>query len=150
MARRRCTMWLNPAALRGTIVVAEICAASNCCRGAPHDYTSRGMFMRAALGDLQRRAGAGLGLPLPGMQAAQRQRLQLQCAIPRSRRDDRGTLEAIPPNRRRGQPLPLSLLSDCGTTVHYRMDTQPGLIAIPVGAFADLDFPQPFQSFYHD
>ena len=39
---------------------------------------------------------------------------------------------------------------DCGTTVHYRIDTQPGLIAIPVGAFADLDFPKPFQSFYHD
>ena len=39
---------------------------------------------------------------------------------------------------------------DCGTTVHYRIDTQPGLIAIPVGAFAELDFPQPFQSFYHE
>lgn len=38
---------------------------------------------------------------------------------------------------------------ECGTTVHYRIDAQPGLIAIPVGAFADLDFPQPFLSFYH-
>jgi hypothetical protein len=40
--------------------------------------------------------------------------------------------------------------SDCGTTVHYQIDTQPGLVAIPVGAFADPSFPQPFQSFYHD
>jgi hypothetical protein len=39
---------------------------------------------------------------------------------------------------------------ECGTTVHYRIDAQPGLIAIPVGAFADLDFPTPFLSFYHE
>jgi len=43
-----------------------------------------------------------------------------------------------------------SFCPECGTTVHYRIDTQPGLIAIPVGAFADLAFPQPFLSFYHD
>jgi hypothetical protein len=39
---------------------------------------------------------------------------------------------------------------ECGTTVHYKIDVQPGLIAIPVGAFADLKFPQPFLSFYHE
>jgi hypothetical protein len=39
---------------------------------------------------------------------------------------------------------------DCGTTVHYRIDTQPGLIAIPAGAFADPSFPQPFLSYYDD
>src|SRR5262245_22277975 len=39
---------------------------------------------------------------------------------------------------------------DCGTTVHYRIDTQPGLVAIPVGAFADLSFPPPFVSVYHE
>jgi len=38
---------------------------------------------------------------------------------------------------------------ECGTTVHYKIDAQPGLVAIPVGAFADLDFPAPFLSFYH-
>ena len=37
----------------------------------------------------------------------------------------------------------------CGTTVHYRIDDQPGLIAIPVGAFAEVAFPPPFLSFYH-
>ena len=37
---------------------------------------------------------------------------------------------------------------DCGTTVHYRIDTQPGVIAIPVGAFADPAFPPPFVSVY--
>jgi hypothetical protein len=39
---------------------------------------------------------------------------------------------------------------ECGTTVHYRIDAQPGLIAIPVGAFADPGFPPPFLSVYHD
>jgi hypothetical protein len=37
----------------------------------------------------------------------------------------------------------------CGATVYYRIDTQPGLIAIPAGAFADLSFPPPSLSFYH-
>ena len=42
-----------------------------------------------------------------------------------------------------------SFCPDCGTTVHYRIDDQPGLIAIPVGAFADPSFPPPSLSFYH-
>lgn len=42
-----------------------------------------------------------------------------------------------------------SFCPDCGTTVHYRIDNQPGLIAVPVGAFADLSFPVPSLSFYH-
>ena len=47
-----------------------------------------------------------------------------------------------------GGRVTYSFCPECGTTVHYRIDTQPGLIAIPVGAFADLNFPQPFLSFY--
>jgi hypothetical protein len=43
-----------------------------------------------------------------------------------------------------------SFCPDCGTTVHYRIDVQPGLVAIPVGAFADPSFPPPFLSFYHE
>ena len=49
-----------------------------------------------------------------------------------------------------GGRVSYSFCSDCGTTVHYRIDAQPGLIAIPVGAFADPSFPPPFQSFYHE
>jgi hypothetical protein len=41
------------------------------------------------------------------------------------------------------------LCPDCGTTVHYRIDADPGLTAIPVGAFADRDFPAPFPPYYH-
>jgi hypothetical protein len=31
----------------------------------------------------------------------------------------------------------------CGSTVHYMTEHMPGLIAIPVGAFADPTFPPP-------
>lgn len=32
---------------------------------------------------------------------------------------------------------------DCGATVYYTAETQPELIAVPVGAFADPAFPPP-------
>ena len=42
-----------------------------------------------------------------------------------------------------------SFCPDCGTTVHYRIDAQPGLVAIPAGAFADVAFPPPCVSVHH-
>lgn len=39
---------------------------------------------------------------------------------------------------------------DCGATVFYRMDAVPGVVAIPVGAFADPDFPPPRLSIYEE
>lgn len=36
---------------------------------------------------------------------------------------------------------------ECGVTVHYQVD--PAFRAIPVGAFADADFPAPEVSVYH-
>ena len=32
---------------------------------------------------------------------------------------------------------------DCGSTVFYRLDAIPGVVAVPVGAFADPGFPPP-------
>src|SRR5450432_3465872 len=43
-----------------------------------------------------------------------------------------------------------SFCPTCGTTVHYRIDAQPGLTAIPAGAFADTSFPPPFLSYFHE
>ena len=42
-----------------------------------------------------------------------------------------------------------SFCPDCGTTVHYRIEQMPGLIAVPVGTFADPAFPPPTVSVYH-
>ena len=35
---------------------------------------------------------------------------------------------------------------DCGSTVFYKTASQPGLVAVPVGAFADPGFPAPWVS----
>jgi hypothetical protein len=36
----------------------------------------------------------------------------------------------------------------CGATVCYEVDKMPGMIAVPVGAFADASFPAPTFSMY--
>jgi hypothetical protein len=36
----------------------------------------------------------------------------------------------------------------CGATVYYDIDVAPGVIAVPVGAFADPTFPPPHFSVY--
>ena len=39
---------------------------------------------------------------------------------------------------------------DCGSTVAYVIEALPGLTAIPIGAFADPDFPAPQYSVYEN
>ena len=38
----------------------------------------------------------------------------------------------------------------CGATVCYQLDSAPEMIAIPVGAFADANFPKPDFSVYEE
>ena len=38
----------------------------------------------------------------------------------------------------------------CGAPVFYRLDAVPGVVAIPVGAFADPEFPPPRVSIYEE
>lgn len=39
---------------------------------------------------------------------------------------------------------------ECGSTVAYELDTMPGVVAVPVGAFADPRFPAPKFSVYEE
>jgi hypothetical protein len=39
---------------------------------------------------------------------------------------------------------------ECGCGVFYRIERRPGLVSIPVGAFADRDFPEPAFSVYDE
>lgn len=39
---------------------------------------------------------------------------------------------------------------DCGATVLYKLEQDPDTLVIPVGAFADSDFPKPTVSVYQD
>jgi hypothetical protein len=45
-----------------------------------------------------------------------------------------------------GEPRTFSFCPDCGATVYYQTD--PELIAVPIGAFADPGFPPPRISVY--
>jgi hypothetical protein len=36
----------------------------------------------------------------------------------------------------------------CGATVYYTLDDMPGVLAVPVGAFADPTFPAPYVAVY--
>ena len=38
----------------------------------------------------------------------------------------------------------------CGATVHYMMEGHPDVVGIPVGAFADPNFPPPVRSVYEE
>jgi hypothetical protein len=48
----------------------------------------------------------------------------------------------------RGSKITFRFCPTCGATVYYDIDAMPGLIAVPVGAFADPTFPPPRLSFY--
>jgi len=39
---------------------------------------------------------------------------------------------------------------NCGTTVYWNIDRIPGTIAVAAGSFADLSFPPPTVSVYHE
>ena len=43
-----------------------------------------------------------------------------------------------------------SFCPNCGNTVFWKIDTIPGVIAVSAGAFADLTFPSPTVSVYHE
>jgi hypothetical protein len=47
-----------------------------------------------------------------------------------------------------GQTLTFRFCPLCGSTVYWTLPSQPGLIAVAVGAFANADFPAPWFSVY--
>jgi hypothetical protein len=47
-----------------------------------------------------------------------------------------------------GHRIRFHFCPECGATVHYQIDDQPELVAIPVGAFADPSFPRPSYAVY--
>jgi hypothetical protein len=47
-----------------------------------------------------------------------------------------------------GSTISFRFCPSCGSTVFYELDGDPGVIAVPVGAFADPSFPAPMYSVY--
>ncbi len=49
-----------------------------------------------------------------------------------------------------GNQITFHFCPSCGSTVFYHQDQDPGQMAVPVGAFADPEFPPPTVSVYED
>ena len=49
-----------------------------------------------------------------------------------------------------GFPVAFHFCPQCGATVYYVPDAIPGMVSVPVGAFADPGFPPPRVSVYGD
>lgn len=47
-----------------------------------------------------------------------------------------------------GKAIRYVFCPECGSTVYYRLEAAPGVVAVPVGAFADPSFPMPRVSVY--
>jgi hypothetical protein len=47
-----------------------------------------------------------------------------------------------------GKPITFHFCPDCGATIYWELVNAPGLIAVPIGAFADPTFPPPRHSVY--
>lgn len=47
-----------------------------------------------------------------------------------------------------GNRISFYFCPQCGSTVYYEMEAVPGVYGIPVGCFADPDFPSPWVSVY--
>ena len=47
-----------------------------------------------------------------------------------------------------GNTIRFRFCPSCGATVYYSLDEAPGIVAVPVGAFADPEFPAPRFSVY--
>jgi hypothetical protein len=47
-----------------------------------------------------------------------------------------------------GKRLAFHFCPTCGSTVYYRLEVDPEVVAVPIGAFADPSFPAPRFSIY--
>ena len=60
----------------------------------------------------------------------------------------RGAAESFRRTGEEGHWCEYRFCPSCGSTVVYRIERRPGMVSIPVGAFADPDFPEPTVSVY--
>jgi hypothetical protein len=52
--------------------------------------------------------------------------------------------------REREREASFHFCPDCGATVFYTTETSPGVVAVPVGAFADPSLPAPTRSVWEE
>ena len=82
------------------------------------------------------------------MQAANRQRLRLERALAGRSGRTSGEPTTVTRSSEEGYWARHHFCPGCGVTVWYEIERRPGVISIPVGAFADPDFPAPSVEVY--
>lgn len=71
-----------------------------------------------------------------------------QARFPRDKVAVRGASTVYTRTGDDGGKLEFHFCPTCGATVHYAIDRMPNVVAVPLGAFADRDFPEPRVSVY--
>ena len=66
----------------------------------------------------------------------------LQARFPKDKTEARGASTAYTRTGDSGMKIEFHFCATCGATVYYTIDAQPDLVAVPVGNFADRDFPE--------
>jgi hypothetical protein len=71
-----------------------------------------------------------------------------QARFPKDKVAIRGSSTVFTRTGDSGGKIDFHFCPKCGATVHYAIDQMPDVIAVPLGAFADRDFPEPRVSVY--
>ncbi|WP_193164610.1 GFA family protein [Microbulbifer hainanensis] len=74
----------------------------------------------------------------------------VQARFPLDRVQIEGTSSEYVRTAESGNKISLHFCPHCGSTVYLQLDIEPELIGVPVGAFADPDFPAPTASIYEE
>jgi hypothetical protein len=72
----------------------------------------------------------------------------VQARFPAQSAEIRGTSTAFVRIGDSGTKITFHFCPTCGATVHYAIEGEEDIVAIPVGAFADPTFPAPVRSVY--
>ena len=67
----------------------------------------------------------------------------VQARFPKEKVSIRGSTSAYSRKGDSGMTIDFHFCPTCGATGYYTIDAQPDLVAVPVGNFADRDFPEP-------
>ena len=96
----------------------------------------------------QRVSDARLGVSLPGLPAPDRKCIRASGAVRARARSHQRTVARVRRISDEGESRTFNFCPECGATVYWLLGSEPGVVAVPVGAFADPAFPGPVRSVY--
>ena len=108
-----------------------------------HDYSTSRLRLREAQLNDAGRTRSNIGLPLSSMPTAHREHFRCAGSVLEQQRRYQGSEQQYVRTGDSGKKITSHFCSECGSTVYYQLNDQPDVIAVPVGAFADPEFPPP-------